>query len=483
MATTEQDLRRQVTRLAVRSAARFRSLSAEDALAFLPSSLRARVAPWVTAPRPVGIDGFDAFAPETLRDPYAFYETLRRKAPVYKVPGADYYCVSTYDLVREVALDTSTYSSNLVAILLSSGGKNAKTWQLPSGQGPVDVLAIEDPPIHTRHRKLATAALSSRFQKSLDDEIRSMVNELLAAPIAKGECEWMHDVANVVPMRIALRLVGFPEEDHRRVKFLCDHAVALLSGVNTPAQLGEHVDFGIELFAYVQREFRKHLRAPNESQDNLTGSLVQATHAQGDDALSEAEALSILLQILIAGSDSSASALGSCVSRLASDPALQARLRREPDAIPPFVEEMLRLEAPFQGHFRVTTKPVQLGPVSLPKGARLMLLWASANRDAERFEAPTELRTDRPGLRQHMTFGYGAHLCIGAHLARREIQIALGELLAQTEAFSPGEDAATHRPSVFTRTLQQLPLQLTPRARDSQREGEAAGAASAEAAT
>jgi cytochrome P450 family 144 len=463
MATTEQDLRRQVTRLAVRSFARLRALSAEDALALLPSPLRARLAPLVTAERPVGIDGFDAFAPETLRDPYAFYDTLRRKAPVYKVPGADYYCVSTYDLVREVALDTTTYSSNLVAILLASGKQNAKMWQLPSGQGPVDVLAIEDPPIHTRHRKLATAALSSRFQRSLDDEIRAMVNELLAPALVKGECEWMDDVANVVPMRIALRLVGFPEEEHRRVKFLCDHAVALLSGVNTPAQLGEHVDFGIELFAYVQREFRKHLRAP---QDNLTGSLVQATHAHGDDALSEAEALSILLQILIAGSDSSASALGSCVARLATDPALQARLRREPETIAPFVEEMLRLEAPFQGHFRVTTKPVQLGGVSLPKGARLMLLWASANRDAERFESPTELRTDRPGLRQHMTFGYGAHLCIGAHLARREIQIALGELLTQTETFSPGRGAATHRPSVFTRTLTQLPLQLKPAAVD-----------------
>lgn len=458
MAHTEQDYRRQVTRFAVRSLARVRSLSADDVIAHLPAPLRARLAPWASPARPAGIDGIDAFAPETLRDPYAFYDTLRRKAPVYKVPGADYYCVSTYDLVREVALDTTTYSSNLVAILLASGNQRAKTWQLPSGQGPVDVLAIEDPPIHTRHRKLATAALSSRFQKSLDDDIRAMVRELLAPALTRGECEWMDDVANVVPMRIALRLVGFPEEDHRRVKFLCDHAVALLSGVNTPAQLAEHVDFGIELFAYVQREYRRHLRAP---QDNLTGSLVSATRATGDEALSEAEALSILLQILIAGSDSSASALGSCVARLAGDAELQARLRSEPESIPAFVEEMLRLEAPFQGHFRVTTRPTQLGGVSLPKGARLMLLWASANRDAARFEAPTELRTDRPGLRQHMTFGYGAHLCLGAHLARREIQIALTELLSHTAAFGPGVGEATHRPSVFTRTLTQLPLQLT----------------------
>jgi cytochrome P450 len=259
-------------------------------------------------------------------------------------------------------------------------------------------------------------------------------------------------------MRIALRLVGFPEGDHRRVKFLCDHAVALLSGVNTPAQLAEHVDFGTELFAYVQRQFRRHVRAP---QDNLTGSLVRATRESGDDSLSEAEALSILLQILIAGSDSSASALGSCVARLAQDPALQASLRGAPAGIPAFVEEMLRLEAPFQGHFRVTTQPVSLGGVALPKGARLMLLWASANRDPARFEHPNELRPDRQGVRQHMTFGYGAHLCIGAHLARREIQIALAELLAGTAHFGPGRGDVVHRPSVFTRTLTSLPLQLT----------------------
>lgn len=459
MPLTEQDFRRRATRVAVRSLARARALSAEGLVDWLPGPLRARLAPYFAPPSTVGIDGFDAFAPETLRDPYAFYETLRKKAPVYRVPGADYYCVSTYELVREVALDTESYSSNLVAILLASGRKGAKTWTLPSGQGPVDVLAIEDPPVHTRHRKLATAALSSRFQRSLDDEIRVMVDELLAPALRRGECEWMDDVANVVPMRIALRLVGFPEEDHRRVKFLCDHAVALLSGVNTPAQLAEHVDFGTELFAYVQRQFRKHLHAP---EDNLTGSLVRATRETGEDSLSEAEALSILLQILIAGSDSSASALGSCVARLAQDSTLQAQLRAEPDGIPGFVEEMLRLEAPFQGHFRVTTKAVTLGGVQLPKGTRLMLLWASANRDAARFESPTELRPERQGVRQHMTFGYGAHLCIGAHLARREIQIALTQLLSSTHEFGPGRGEPVHRPSVFTRTLTNLPLALRP---------------------
>lgn len=461
MPRTEQDLRRRATRLAVRSLARARALSPAGVVDWLPEPLRTRLSPWFAAPSTVGIDGYDAFAPSTLRDPYAFYETLRNKAPVYRVPGADYYCVSTYELVREVALDTDSYSSNLVAILLASGRKGAKTWTLPSGQGPVDVLAIEDPPVHTRHRKLATAALSSRFQKSLDDDIRALVDELLNPALGRGTCEWMDDVANVVPMRIALRLVGFPEEDHRRVKFLCDHAVALLSGVNTPAQLAEHVDFGTELFAYVQRQFRRHVHAPG---DNLTGSLVRATHEQGEESLSEAEALSILLQILIAGSDSSASALGSCVARLAQDTALQTQLRQDPARIPGFVEEMLRLEAPFQGHFRVTTKALELGGVRLAKGTRLMLLWASANRDAARFEAPDELRPERQGVRQHMTFGYGAHLCLGAHLARREIQIALGQLLAATAHFGPGPGEAVHRPSVFTRTLTQLPLVLTPAA-------------------
>ena len=246
MPSPSHDLRRKATRLAVRSLARARGLSPESAIAWLPAPLRDRLAGLFPAPSTVGIDGFDAFAPETLANPYAFYDTLRRKAPVYRVPGADYYCVSTYDLVREVALDTQTYSSNLVAILLASGRKGAKTWQLPTGQGPVDVLAIEDPPVHTRHRKLATAALSSRFQKSLDDDIRAMVDELLAAALARGECEWMDDVANVVPMRIALRLVGFPEEDHRRVKFLCDHAVALLRRPVSCRDPGRSRVFGVD---------------------------------------------------------------------------------------------------------------------------------------------------------------------------------------------------------------------------------------------
>ncbi len=466
MPTTSSSLRRKTTRSVLQALALAQSLSLDDIVVrmealglgglvrHLPRSMR--------APSDVGVDGHRPLSAESIANPYPFYASLRQKAPVYKVPGADYYCVASYELVREVALDMETYSSNLVAILLASGRRKARMMRLPGRDaGPVDVLAIQDPPVHTRHRKLATAALSSRFQKSLDDEILTMVDELLAPHLAAGTCEWMWQVANVIPMRIALRLVGFPEEDHEHVKRLCDHAVALLSGVNTPAEFAEHVEQGTVLFAYVRKQFNMHLAKPG---DNITGSLVHATKARGEDAMSEAEALSILLQILIAGSDSSASAMGSCVRRLVEDPTLQGRLRADPSLIPAFVEEVLRLEAPFQGHFRVTTRDVELGGVHLRKGTRLMLLWASANRDAAKFGDPDELQLGRKGLRQHMTFGYGAHLCLGAHLARREIQIAVGRLLETTLEVTTDETSAPgrHRASVFTRTLETLPLRLVP---------------------
>jgi cytochrome P450 len=260
-------------------------------------------------------------------------------------------------------------------------------------------------------------------------------------------------------MSVALELVGFPRDDWARVKAWCDHGVALLSGINTEHELAEHGHESGRLVTYVAAKLEAAKAAP---QANVTGTLVQAVR---DGVLSDAEAVSIVFQILIAGNDSSASTMGSALRILTEDGALQTRLRDDPSRIPDFIEEVLRLESPFQGHFRITTGDCRLRGVDLPAGTRLMLLWGAANRDERVFENPDVLDIDRPNRRAHLAFGHGIHHCLGAPLARLEVRIALEEVLARTHTIERADTTRlAYLPSLFVRTLRALPVRLVARA-------------------
>jgi cytochrome P450 len=147
---------------------------------------------------------------------------------------------------------------------------------------------------------------------------------------------------------------------------------------------------------------------------------------------------------------------------LASDSALQDELRAHPERIGVFIEEALRMESPFRGHFRVTRSATTLGGVELPEGARVMLLWGAGNRDPQAFGCPADLDLAREKPKQHLAFGSGIHFCLGAPLARLEAKIALEELLARAASVQLAPDEKPkHHPSLFVRRFEQLRLQLT----------------------
>jgi cytochrome P450 len=400
----------------------------------------------------------DPFAAESLARPYRLYRRLRDEAPVARLPGTDYYTVSRYEDVVAVALDTDDYSSKLVAILTrrTDGGTTIVN---AAGAGMVDVLAIADPPDHGRQRKVMQAAFSPSFFRSLEDHIRELAGELLTPLLGRGSADWMGEFAFRLPMSVALELVGFPRGDWARVKAWCDHGVALLSGINTEQDLVEHGHESGRLVRYVAGKLEAaQATAPPP---NVTATLVQAIR---DGTLSDAEAASIIVQILIAGNDSSASTMGNALRILSEDIGLQTRLRNDPSRIPDFVEEVLRLESPFQGHFRITKSDCRLRGVDLPKGTRLMLLWGAANRDERVFENPDVLDIDRPNRREHVGFGHGIHHCLGAPLARLEVRIALEEVLARTHVVERADTTRlAYLPSVFVRTLTALPVRFVPR--------------------
>ena len=262
----------------------------------------------------------------------------------------------------------------------------------------------------------------------------------------------MDDLSNPLPVQVISTVLGLPSADGDRLKQWADAGVDLLSGVAPPERLGECWQLMVGFLQYL----RDRLASP--APGSVTAEIAEAV-ARGD--LSEREGVSLMLQLVIAGSESTASLMGSAVHMLASDPRLQDELRAHPERIGVFVEEALRLESPFRGHFRVTREDTVLGGVALPKGARLMLMWGAGNRDPQTYSCPADLDLAREKPKQHLAFGSGIHFCLGAPLARLEAKIAIEELLARAARVElVADEKPRHHPSLFVRRFERLRLQL-----------------------
>ena len=434
-------------------------------------------------PSPTSLADFVPFAPENVQDPFPFYKALRTEAPVHRPQGVDYYLVSRAADVQTVAKNPDVFSSNLVEILVAGSKPGSSAIRLNMegltsiAGGVVDVLALQDPPIHTGQRRIALAGLTPKLFAGLEPRIRALAVAMLqrfsdtaAANGPSQGADWMDLVALRLPMTVVLEVCGFPcdEATSRRIKTLADRTVQLMSAVNTPEELFEHAAKGRELFKWIQERFAEkraaaaatstttpeleHAEAAVSSNTtDFMRELVAAT-AKGDLQLAEAE--SILLQIILAGNDSTASTIGAAMKILCERPDIAATLRAKPDAIPAFVEEVLRFEPAFTGHYRKVKRDFVLSGVQLKKGDRVMLLWASANRDEAVWDRPDEFVMDRGAQgKAHFTFGHGIHACVGAPLARREIRIVVEEALKMFSSMRLAPVKPYYVDNTFIRTL------------------------------
>ena len=408
------------------------------------------------------VTDFDPFSAETIESPYAFYEALREQAPIFKPKGADAYYLSRYEDIKAVTMDPERFSSNIVAILLAGGSGKLSTFVPPHLPfAPPDVLALQDPPIHRVQRKIATAGLGKGFVQVLEPQVRELVDEHMGRVLDAREVDWMDAFAFQIPIALTLDILSIPRDDAMRVKGWADQAISLLSGVNTKPKMLWKVLNGFRFYDWCKRQFEA-AEARKPKPGFMMGALIDAV-AEGK--MSRPEAAATVLQIIIAGSDSSASLMGSMVRLLAQNPDVQEELRSEPELVPNFVEEVLRLESPFQGHFRKTKVPTELEGQELPENARVMLLWASGNRDPRKWPNPDRIDLRRPGARQHLGFGHGIHLCLGAPIGRMEGRIAMEQLLERTDWVELADGDFPHRQSVFVRTLERLPVRVHPKRR------------------
>ncbi|MFP8880788.1 MAG: cytochrome P450 [Myxococcota bacterium] len=403
---------------------------------------------------------FDPFDPVVVENPWDFFAALRREAPAYCLPNGVYTVISRYADVRRAALSPDLFSSKLVALLTQdrAGGDSPSVFEVPTGSaGAIDVLAIADAPDHTRQRKLSNKAFSMRRVASIEPHLRSLAEKLVDAFLPQGKADWVKEMAVPMPVTIIAELIGLPLADAPRIKRWSDASVALLSGISTPEQLRANFLEASALLKYLAMQFDSACHAPR---DDVLGDLIRASQ-DPDEALSRNEVISILVQLLTAGNETTTSLIGSALMLMLRQPDLEARLRADTSLIEPFIEEAIRLESPFYGHFRVVRRDTEVAGVPLAEGTRLMLSWASANRDENEFERPEEVDLKRHNLRAHLSFGIGYHHCIGAALARLETRLALETLLARTRSLGLARaNDFSHVPSLFVRSLNALHIEF-----------------------
>jgi cytochrome P450 len=325
-----------------------------------------------------------------------------------------------------------------------------------SGYPPVNTLVTNDPPSHTRFRKMVDEPFRPRSIERLRGPIRQIVNDTLDSFIDRGQCDAVSELAVPVPITVIADMLGLDRALAPRIKIWSDASVEPLGMMVSDERLIECTRLIREFQQVVSRELDRRRTAPRE---DLLTSLVSARDERGE-GFSMAEMLSLTQQFLVAGNETTTNAIAAGVQLLIDQPEQLRRLRdaRSESNLRAFANEVLRLESPVQGLFRVVKQDVTVGDVDLPAGSRIMLRFAAANRDPDQYPQPDALDIGRSNAATHLAFGAGIHHCIGANLAREEMVHTFDLLLERTDNlhYLPGRNDFSHHPSIILRGLKSL---------------------------
>jgi cytochrome P450 family 150 subfamily A5 len=412
--------------------------------------------------------------PDVAQDPYDYYEALRAHGPAVREPFHDVVMITGYEEAVAVYHDQAVWSSC-----------TAVTGPFPGFPVPIegdditdlieehrnelpffDQLPCLDPPVHTAHRALLMRLITPKRLKENEEFMWRLADEVLDEFFGNGACEFVSEYAAPFTMLVVADLLGVPEADRDRFRARLVRRRDRDSGVgSTEGHEMEHTPL-----QYLYDQFAAYIedRRANPRDDVLTG-LAQATFPDG--SLPEVgDAMRIASNLFAAGGETTARLLSASFQYLGDRPDLQQELRDDGDKIRNFIEEMLRIESPIKGDFRLSRVPTTVGGVDLPAGTTVMVLNGAANRDPRVFDHPDEFQIDRANARQHIAFGHGIHVCAGAPLARAEAVVTLHRFLDRTRDIrvsdahhgASGAHRYSYDPTYILRGIQELYLEFTP---------------------
>jgi len=379
----------------------------------------------------------DLYSDEIIREPYATYRALRDAGSAVWLPRHDLWAVARFDEVREVLRNHRDFSS--------AQGVAANEEMNRASAG---TTLASDPPLHTEQRQIIAAPLMPGALAPLRAQIEAAADALIARLVAQGSFDAMADLARVLPVSIVSDLVGLPEEGRQNLLKWAAATFDILGAMNGRARAA--LPAVQEMRAYtVQQATPDRLRP---------GSWAARLYAAADAGKIPVERCPAMMRDYMAPSlDTTILGTGNILWLLARHPDQWERLRADPDLIPAAINEGLRLESPIRGFTRRLNAARRLGDTDLPEGARVLVLYASANRDERRWDDPERFDITRKATEQ-LGFGHGIHACAGMHLARLEIGAILAALVRRVRRIEVGDPVPTC--NNVLRGFESLPMRL-----------------------
>lgn len=401
--------------------------------------------------------------PVVHKHPRQFYAAMRKLDPVHYDKSIDMWLVSRWEDIQEIQRDPITYSVNKGYHEQQAKGFAEEFQQIlrEKGGGYFPDAIMSDPPYHTRVRKLMENAFTAHRVKELEPRIEAVVNGLIDEIEDRGAMDAVKDFAQPLTIRIICEQLGLDWHIKDRIARWSIAVTAQIGRMQDRSEMLEHAEQICDLQHYIIGKMRERQADPRE---DMISDLVHAKDGDGEGSvLTFEEAVSLVRALLIAGNETTATALSNLVYILATQPDVLKKLQDSVDddkLMNRFVEELLRIEPPVRALSRMTTREVELGGTLLPEGAHLLLMYASANDEPEVFPEPRTFDMERKNIIKHVSFGGGVHKCVGLALARMEIKVAARQLVRRLKNFrlAIAEEDIAFLPTVATRTMESLPV-------------------------
>ena len=423
----------------------------------------------VGAGSPLG--GASLTDPAIVAHPNEFYRSMRKEDPVYYDEKIGMYLVSRHEDVVAVLRDPITFSDKLgyEAMYTSGHFQEFKEILERDGGGFFPDAIKDDPPAHTRVRRLMEKAFTAHRVATIQPGIVAIAVDLIEKLVdkaAKGEIvDGVDDLAVPLTIGVICEQLGIGQFNASKIKRWSQAVTAQISHMQDRSQMLENARQICELQNFIIAEMKAREAAPRE---DMISDIVHAKLEDGG-TLTFKEAVSLIRALIIAGNDTTATAISNLLFVLATQPDVARTLQDsigDDRLLTRFIEEFLRIEPPVRGLAKMTTREVELGGKLLPDRAHLLVLYASGNDDETVFECPRHFDLNRGNLGKHVAFGVGVHRCIGAALSRMEIKVAAREITERIDniKLAVPVDEIQYLPTVATRTIQKLPLTLSRRA-------------------
>ncbi|MBP6580558.1 MAG: cytochrome P450 [Sphingomonadales bacterium] len=394
--------------------------------------------------------------PEVMQNPFPMYQWALANSPVMEIPGTGMKIVMSYDMCSEATGRVEEFSNDFTGAIAGAMAEDPEVKAIiEKGWPQINTLLTADPPVHTRFRKLVNLAFSMPRVNALEDGIRAKVNRLIDGFIDKGECEIVSEFSVSLPVQVICEQLGFELSEQANVKRWSDAFADRLGHMISKERELECAHEVVEFQHAVKAKIDARRATPT---DDLLSDIVNA-RIDGERPLDDAEILSVAQQLMVAGNETTTHSLAGGIVHLAQNPDAQAKVRANPAIIPNMIEEVLRLDTPTAGMWRVVKKDCSLGGHDFKAGEMIMLRYAAANRDPAKYADPDRFDPERQNARTHLAFGKGIHMCVGNMLSRKEMTVAFQQLLARLDDIRIADGAELKvSPNLLLRGLISAPI-------------------------